>query len=72
MDIPDSDAYNALLNNEYFSGHDTLAYIKPVATDHGKAYAVCDQHGTTLALFSSQDAAFYAAKQHDLEPALIH
>lgn len=48
------------------------AYVRPVQTDRGAAYGVYAADGTQLALFNSQDAAFYAARQHDLEPVLIH
>lgn len=53
---------------------DTLpvAYVRPVITENGKNYAVCTADGTQLALFATQDAAYFAAKQHDLEPVLIH
>ena len=53
---------------------DTLpvAYVRPVMTENGKNYAVCTADGTQLALFATQDAAYFAAKQHDLEPVLIH
>ncbi len=49
-----------------------VAYVRPVITEHGKNYAVCTADGTQLALFATQDAAYFAAKQHDLEPVLIH
>lgn len=49
-----------------------VAYVRPVMTDKGKNYAVCTADGTQLALFATQDAAYFAAKQHDLEPMLIH
>ena len=49
-----------------------LAYVKPVNTDKGRAYAVCSADGETLALFATQDAAFFAAKQHELEPVLLN
>lgn len=49
-----------------------VAYVRPVITDKGKNYAVCTADGTQLALFATQDAAYFAAKQHDLEPVLLH
>lgn len=49
-----------------------VAYVRPVDTENGKHYAVCTADGTQLAIFASQDAAYFAAKQHDLEPMLIH
>ncbi|MBY0406579.1 MAG: DUF1150 domain-containing protein [Rickettsiales bacterium] len=72
MDTPndnkpaDHDIYSILM--------DTLpvAYVRPVITENGRNYAVCTADGTQLALFATQDAAYFAAKQHDLEPVLIH
>lgn len=49
-----------------------IAYVRPVKTDKGIHYAVCSTDGTQLALFATEDAAFFAAKQHDLEPVLTH
>jgi len=49
-----------------------VAYVRPVITEHGKHFAVCTADGTQLALFATQDAAYFAAKQHDLDPVLIH
>lgn len=49
-----------------------VAYVRPVLTEKGMNYAVCSADGTQLAVFSTQDGAFFAAKQHDLEPVLIH
>lgn len=46
----------------------TFAYLRPV----GKGFAVCTASGEQLAVFDSRDAAFFAAKQHDLEPVLLH
>jgi hypothetical protein len=48
------------------------AYVRPVMTEEGLNYAVCSADGTQLALFATQDAAYFAAKQHDLEPVLLH
>ncbi len=49
-----------------------VAYVRPIITENGTSYAVCNTEGTQLAVFATQDAAFFAAKQHDLEPMLIH
>lgn len=49
-----------------------IAYVRPVATDKGSGFAVCSADGTQLAVFATRDAAYYAAKQHDLEPMDIH
>ena len=62
--------------SEFIPGNDVeysaLAYIKPVATDTGSAFAVCASDGTQLAIFNSRDAAMIAARQHDLDPVNIH
>ncbi|MGE0755196.1 MAG: DUF1150 family protein [Alphaproteobacteria bacterium] len=49
-----------------------LAYVRPVTTEDGVSYAVCSADGTQLAVFASQEQAWFAAKQHDLEPVHIH
>ena len=49
-----------------------IAYVKPVITEEGKSYAVHTADGTQLAIFATRDAAYFAAKQHDLDPVLIH
>lgn len=70
MDIPNgktvSEAYALMLDSL------PVAYVRPVTTDKGTNYAVCSADGTQLAVFSTRDAAYFAAKQHDLEPVLIH
>ena len=57
-----------------FTAIDTspIAYVRPIITEQGKNYAVYTSDGTQLAVFSTQDAAYFAAKQHDLDPVLIH
>lgn len=50
----------------------TIAYLKPVTTAQGKGFAVCTATGEQLAVFDTRDAAFFAAKQHDLEPVWLH
>lgn len=50
----------------------TFAYLKPVVTTQGKGFAVYTDTGEQLAVFSTKDAAFFAAKQHDLEPVLLN
>jgi len=49
-----------------------MAYVCPVMTDKGKKYAVRTSDGTDLAFFDTQDAAYFAAKQNDLDPMLIN
>ena len=63
---PASEMYSILLDSL------PIAYVRPVVTDKGTNYAVCTSDGTQLAVFSTRDAAYFAAKQHDLEPVLIH
>lgn len=50
----------------------TFAYLKQVNTAQGKGFAVYTDSGEQLAVFSTRDAAFFAAKQHDLEPVLLN
>lgn len=71
MDAPE---YSNTSEDYYAIMMETLpvAYIRPVVTENGKNYAVCTADGTQLALFETQDAAYFAAKQHDLDPVLIH
>lgn len=49
-----------------------LAYIRPVSRNESDGYVVCAVDGTQLAIFATKDAALYTARQHELEPALIH
>lgn len=50
----------------------SLAYVREVETEKGVGFAVCAADGTQLAIFNSRDAAYFAAKQHDLEPVYLH
>jgi len=50
----------------------TFAYLKSVKTSSGTVVAVFNTNGEKLAEFPNRDAAFFAAKQHDLEPVLLH
>jgi hypothetical protein len=70
MDTPNDNAPT----DEAFILLNTLpvAYVRPIMTEQGKSYAVCTTDGTQLAVFATQDAAYFAAKQHDLEPVLLH
>lgn len=49
-----------------------VAYIKPVQQDVGTGFAVFAADGTQLAVFPSYEAAFFTARQHNLEPVSIH
>ena len=71
MDTP-NDNKDTAENYSIFMEALPVAYVRPVMTENGKHFAVCTADGTQLALFATQDAAYFAAKQHDLEPVLIH
>lgn len=49
-----------------------LTYIRPVNMGEGIGYAVCTEDGAQLAVFASQDAAFFSARQHNLIPLQLH
>lgn len=53
-------------------GLETMAYIKPVMVHDIIQYAVFAADGTQLAVFDSQETAFYTAVKHNLEPVSIH
>lgn len=48
------------------------AYIKTVSGDKGPNYALFAADGTQLAIFPSREAAYFTARQHDLEPLSVH
>jgi len=52
--------------------HGAVAYLRPVSTAQGAGFAVCNADGNQLAVFATREAAFFAARQHDLEPVLLH
>jgi hypothetical protein len=49
-----------------------VAYVRPVKTEKGQGYAICNGDGNQLAIYATREAAFYAAKQHQLEPHAVH
>ena len=53
-------------------GLETMAYIKPVQDGLVMSYAVFAADGTQLALFDSQEKAYYTAVKHNLAPTSIH
>jgi hypothetical protein len=53
-------------------GLETMAYIKPVAQGQHIQYAVFAADGTQLAVFESQESAYYNAVKHNLAPVSIH
>lgn len=48
------------------------AYIKTVPSEKGTGYALFAADGTQLAVFPSREAAWFTARQHDLEPVSVH
>ncbi|MFM9890885.1 MAG: DUF1150 family protein [Rickettsiales bacterium] len=53
-------------------GLETMAYIKPVRDGLIMSYGVFAADGTQLALFDSEESAYYNAVKHNLEPMKIH
>ncbi|MDX2094489.1 MAG: DUF1150 family protein [Alphaproteobacteria bacterium] len=53
-------------------GLETMAYIKPVRDGLAMSYAVFAADGTRLALFDTEESAFYNAVKHNLAPVSIH
>lgn len=53
-------------------GLETMAYIKPVRDGLVMSYAVFAADGTQLALFDTEEKAFYNAVKHNLAPVSIH
>lgn len=49
-----------------------VAYVRPVSEDEESGYVVCSADGTELAIFATRDAAYYAARQHNLQPVFLH
>lgn len=49
-----------------------LTYIRPVDMGESIGYAVCTEDGAQLAIFASQEAAFFSARQHNLIPLQLH
>lgn len=49
-----------------------MAYIRPIKTPGKTGYAVCAADGTELAVFESEDEAYFTARQHNLQPVSIH
>lgn len=49
-----------------------VAYIKAIENDMGLGYAIFSAEGAELAIFPTRAAAYYTARQHDLEPFDVH
>ncbi len=72
MNSTDDKIVEATYVTERAGEFSALAYVKPISTNRGQGYAVCAADGTQLAVFADQAVAIFAARQHDLEPVLIH
>ena len=53
-------------------GLETMAYIKPVRDGLATSYGVFAADGTRLALFDTEENAYYTALKHNLEPVKLH
>lgn len=53
-------------------GVETMAYIKPVSDGNEPGFAVFAADGTQLAVFPTEESAFYTARQNNLDPVSIH
>lgn len=53
-------------------GLETMAYIKPISEGDLLSYAVYAADGTQLAIFDTEEKAFYTAVKHNLAPVSIH
>lgn len=53
-------------------GLQEVAYVKPVLTEDGKAYAVYAADGTEMAVMEDRDIAFATIRRNDLRPVSVH
>ncbi len=53
-------------------GVSQIAYVKPVQTQDGAAFAIHAADGTPMALAADQNVAIAAIIQHEMVPALVH
>lgn len=53
-------------------GVETMAYIKPVSDGMEPGFAVFAADGTQLAVFPTEESAFYTARQNNLDPVSLH
>jgi hypothetical protein len=49
-----------------------IAYVKPVATKDGDAFAIHAADGTPMAIAADREVAIAAIRQHEMVPALVH
>jgi hypothetical protein len=53
-------------------GMEEIAFVKPVMTDKGPAFAIHAADGTPMAIASDSILAQAAIIQHDMQPSLVH
>jgi hypothetical protein len=53
-------------------GIDEIAFVKPLMTENGKAFAIHAADGTPMAIASSSSLAEAAIIQNDMLPTLVH
>jgi len=53
-------------------GMEEIAFVKPVMTDKGPAFAIHAADGTPMAIASDASLAQAAIIQHDMVPNLVH
>jgi hypothetical protein len=53
-------------------GMEEIAFVKPVMTDKGLAFAIHAADGTPMAIASDSMLAQAAIIQHDMQPSLVH
>lgn len=53
-------------------GMEEIAFVKPVMTDAGPAFAIHAADGTPMAIASDINLASAAIIQHDMVPSLVH
>jgi hypothetical protein len=53
-------------------GVQDMAYVKPVAVEGERNYAVHAADGTAITVVADRDTAFAMLRQHNLEPMSVH
>ncbi len=53
-------------------GMESLAYIRPVMEAGKAGFGVFAADGTQLAVFDTEESAYYTIRQNNLEPVSIH
>ncbi len=53
-------------------GLEEIAFVKPVMTENGPAFAIHAADGTPIALAANQDLAAAAIIQNNMQPTLVH